>query len=137
MPKKPLFWEMFTLIVIVGALNYIAIIYHLYWSANEFDSLVHFFGGAALSAFFLWLYFFSGLFDPPKRNLTKFLLVSVLGTIIIAVSWETYELLLGEAMINKAEYPFDTTLDLIMALLGALAACFYAYLREGNNSHLS
>jgi len=132
MLKKPLFWEMFSLLVVTAVLDRVATIYHLYWSINEFDSIVHFFGGGALSSFFLWLYFFSGFFNPPKRNLIKFLLVSVFGAVFIAVSWEIYELLLGEAIMQKAEYPYDTMMDLIMDLLGALAVCFYAYLKEDN-----
>ena len=38
---------------------------------SEFDSVVHFFGGTTLGAFFLWFYFFSGFFVPQKRDLTK------------------------------------------------------------------
>ena len=132
MLKKPLFKEIFFLLALVGGLNYIANLYHLYWSANEFDSLVHFLGGAALAAFFLWLYFSSGYFNPAKRDLKKFLLVSIFGAMFVAVSWEIYELFLGEAVVNKAEYPFDTMLDLIMDFLGAVAICFYGYLKEHN-----
>lgn len=130
--KKPLFIEMFVLVVIVGGLNYIATIHHLYWSAYEFDSLMHFLGGTMVSIIFLWLYFNSGFFNPQKRTLNKFLIVSILGAIFISVSWEIYELLLGEAMIKKSEYSYDTTMDLIMDFLGTLAGCFYAYLKEQN-----
>lgn len=130
--KQLLFKETFILLALVGVLNYIANLYHLYWSTYEFDSLVHFLGGATLSAFFLWLYFYSGLFNPTERKLKNFLLVSILGSMFIAVSWEIYELFLGEAVMNKAEYPFDTMLDIIMDMLGILAICFYGYLKEHN-----
>lgn len=132
MLKKPLFKETFVLLAFVGVLNYIANLYHLYWSVNEFDSLVHFFGGATLSAFFLWIYFYSGFFSPTNRKFKNFLLVSILGAMFVAVSWEIYELLLGEAAMNKTEYSFDTMFDIIMDLLGILAACFYGYLKEHN-----
>lgn len=128
--KKQLFKEMLGLLIVVGLLNYFAVKHHLFWSVNEFDSVVHFFGGAATSVFFLWFYFFSGFFNPPKRNLTKFFIISVFGTMFIAVSWEIFELILGEATVGKAEYPFDTSLDLIMGLLGALAACLYGFIKE-------
>jgi len=130
MLKKPLFGEMLGLLIIVGILNYFAVKHHLFWSVNEFDSVVHFFGGSATSIFFLWLYFFSDFFNPPKRNLTKFFIISVFGTMFIAVSWEIFELILGEVMVSKAEYPFDTALDLIMGLLGTLAACLYGFIKE-------
>jgi glucan phosphoethanolaminetransferase (alkaline phosphatase superfamily) len=130
MLKKPLFWEMVIFFSVVLALHIVATIFHLYWSINEFDSLVHFFAGAALSMFFLWLYFFSGFFNPPKRSLAKFLIISILGSMFIALSWEIYELILGEVMVQKANYPFDTMMDLIMDFLGAVAACFYGYIYE-------
>lgn len=130
MLKKPLFWEMFFLLAVVGVLNYIATVNHLYWFVYEFDSAVHFLSGATLSAFFLWLYFFSGFFNPPNRDLKKFFFVSVLGVVLVAVSWEVYELFLGEAAVQKAEYAYDTSLDLIMDFLGAMAFCFYGYLKE-------
>ncbi len=131
--KKPLFLEMFILLTIVGILNYIATIYHLYWSIYEFDSVVHFFGGATLSAFFLWIYFFSGFFNPQNRSLKQFLIISIIGAIFIGVSWEIFELFLGEAVLQKADYPYDTMMDLIMDFLGALAICFYAFIREIKN----
>jgi hypothetical protein len=130
MIQKPLFWETFTLLVLVGVLNQIAVTYSLYWSLAEFDSVVHFFGGAALAMFFLWLYFFSGWFAPKNRTLKNFLLVAILGGVFVAVLWEVYELILGESVMQKQEYPFDTTLDFIMDLLGMLGACFYGYLKE-------
>lgn len=132
MLKKPLFIEMFILSVIVGVFHYVATAYHLYWFIREFDSLVHFIAGVAISLFFLWLYFYSCFFNPPKRNLTKFLIISILGAIFVAVFWEIFELLLGETLIQKTEYAYDTSLDLIMVFLGAMAGCFYGYLKEYN-----
>lgn len=130
MRNTPLFWEMFFVIIIVGVLDRIANFYHLYWLTNEFDSMVHFFGGAVLGLFFLWLYFFSRYFNPKNRSLSQFILVATVGSMFIAVTWEIYELLLGEAEIQKSEYPYDTTLDFIMDLLGMLAATFYGYIKE-------
>ncbi len=130
MLKKPLFWETFALLFIVGILNYVATHFHLYWVVNEFDSLVHFLGGALVSMFFLWLYFFSGAFLPAKRNFFYFLLISSLGVLFVSVVWEIYELLLGEASFAKTAYSYDTTLDFIMDFLGAYAVCLYAYLRK-------
>ena len=134
MLKKPLFWEMFILLVVVGILNYIAIIYHLYWSVYEFDSVLHFLGGATVAAFFLWLYFFSGLFNPQYRSLKYFLMVAIVGMFFVAVSWEIFELFLGEDILQKAEYPYDTMMDFIMDFLGAVTISFYAFLKEGKNN---
>lgn len=121
---------MFLLLATVGVLNYLATKYHLYWSVKEFDSLVHFLGGATLSVFFLWFYFFSGVFAPTRRDFSYFLMIAVIGSLFVSISWEIYELVLGEAKFNKAEYPFDTLMDISMDTLGAMAACFYGYLKE-------
>lgn len=132
MLKKPLFLEMFVLFLVVLALHIVATIYHLYWSIYEFDSLVHFLAGIALALFFSWLYFFSGYFNPQKRSLIKFLLIAILGAMFIGVSWETYELIFKQTMVQKIDYPYDLMMDLMMDLLGAVAGCFYAYIKEYN-----
>jgi hypothetical protein len=132
MLKKPLLIEAIILFLVVGILHLVATIYHLYWSIYEFDSVVHFFAGAALAAFFLWFYFFSGYFNPPKRTLTKFLLISILGAMSIAIFWEIYELIFRQTMVQKADYPYDTMMDILMSLLGVLVGCFYAYIKEYN-----
>jgi len=132
MLKKPLFVEMIVLFLAVLVLHIVATIYHLYWSIYEFDSLVHFLAGAALSLFFICLYFFSGFFNPQKRNLTKFFTVAVLGAMFVGFSWETYEFIWKQTMVSKADYPYDLSMDLIMDFLGAVAASFYAYIKEYN-----
>jgi len=115
-------------LVIAGSLHFFATKFHLYWSIYEFDSAVHFFSGAALSFLFLWFYFSSGFFNPSSKSLMKFLLVSIFGAMFIAVGWEIYELIFKQTMVQKADYPYDLIMDLMMDLLGIIAACFYAYM---------
>lgn len=121
---------MFVLFALVGILNQIAYHYDLYWTVWEFDSLVHFLAGTALGALSLLLYFFTELFKPKKRNLIEFLKISILGLVAVALMWEIYELVIGEAVMLGPKYPFDTVLDLIMGVLGATVMCFYAYIKE-------
>lgn len=130
MLKRPLFLETIIFLAIVAILHFFATAFHLYWSIYEFDSVVHFFAGAALSFFFLWLFFSSGFFGSSSKSLTKFLLVSLFGAMFVAIGWEIYELIFKQTMVQKADYPYDLTMDLIMDVLGIVAACFYAYLRE-------
>jgi hypothetical protein len=130
MLKKPLLEEMIVLLLVVRVLHLAANTYHLYWSIYEFDSVVHFFAGAAMSAFFLWLYFYSGFFNPKKINMTKFLVVSILGAMLISVLWEIYELIFGQTMVSKIDYPYDTMMDLLMGFLGSVVFCFYAFIKE-------
>jgi len=130
MLRKPLFWETFILLAMVGVLDRLANVFDLYWKVSELDSLAHFLGGAFAASIILWLYFFSGIFVPSKRNFGRFLLISILAVTLIAVLWEIYELILGEAKFNESQYAYDTTLDFVMDFLGAFALCLYAYLRE-------
>ena len=130
MSKKPLFWEMFLFVLCMGVLNAIAMHFFLYWKLNEFDSLVHFSGGAAVSATILWLYFYSPFFKPVNRGLKSFILVSVLGIIAVGFIWEIFEIVIDATSVTDPKYSYDTTLDIIMDTLGALAACLYGYLRE-------
>lgn len=130
--RKPIFKEFLFLIVLVGFLNYLANKFDWYWSIRPFDSLMHFLGGALVVSFFVWFYFYSNIFQPEKRRLRDFLLVSFGGLVFVAVSWEVYELLLGEAKIQGVNYGFDTTLDFIMDFLGGMTFCLYAYFLEIN-----
>ena len=130
MLRRPLFKEFFIFLIVIGSLNYLADQFNWYWSFIPFDSFMHFLGGLWVVLFFMWFYFYSGLFAPRKRNLSQFLIVAILGLIFVAVTWEIYELILGEASFNRAGYAWDTTMDLMMDMLGGLAACFYAYLKE-------
>lgn len=130
MLKKPLFLEAVILFLLAGALHLVATIYHLYWSIYEFDSIVHFFAGAALAIFFLWFYFFSEYFDPKKRSLKKFLIITFFGSMFVALSWEIYEIVFKQTFVQKNDYAYDTTMDIIMDILGILAGCFYGFMKE-------
>lgn len=130
MIRKPLFRELFYLLFVVAVLNLLAIKFYLYWTLSEFDSLVHFLGGAWVAVLFLWLYFYSGFFEPKNRKLKDFLIVSILSVIFVGVLWEMFELLVGSTDVNDLEYSFDTSLDIVMDTLGAISACLYAYIKE-------
>ena len=119
-------------IAFVGIVNAIANHFFLYWRINEFDSFVHFTAGVSVSLAVLWFYFYSDFFRPEKRNIKNFVLISILGITFIGVMWEIFELGIGATSVADAEYYFDTTLDLIMDSLGALAGCFYACIKEYN-----
>lgn len=132
MISKPLFREVFYLLFVVAVLNLLAIKFYLYWTVSEFDSLVHFLGGAFVGMLFLWLYFYSGIFDPQKRDLKNFVVISILSVILVGVLWEVFELIIGATNVNDLEYYFDTALDIVMDILGSLLSCFYAYIKEIN-----
>lgn len=51
---------------------------------------------------------------------------------MVGFSWESYELIFKQTVASKAGYFSDTAMDLLMDLLGAIAGCFYAYIKEHN-----
>jgi len=133
---KPLFKEFIILLILVAGLHLLAIYFDLYWTVSKFDSMMHFLGGASVVLGILWLYFFSGFFNPQKRQIWQFLSVSFLGLVFVSVSWEVYELMAGVTFVSGQEYPFDTSLDFSMDLLGGATACLYAYMKEISNVNL-
>lgn len=128
--KKPLFKESALLLLGIAVLHLLAVIFYLYWQWGEFDSLMHFLGGLWVSLTFLWLYFFSGIFQPAQRTLSRFIFISTLGLIFVAVAWEIFELLAKVTFVYWKDYFSDTALDFVMDFLGSIAGAFYGYMRE-------
>jgi hypothetical protein len=116
----------------LGFLQWLAVKNNLYWTVNEFDSLMHFLGGAMVGMGFIYFFYSSGLFRPEPSSITLwgFLRIAFLGTVFIAVAWEIYELLSGTALAGENNYFKDTTLDFVMDGLGGFTACLYAFYRE-------
>lgn len=131
--SKKFFKESFFLILVVAIANYIAVEKDLYWTIREFDSAMHFLGGAWVALSFIFIYYFSGLFNPGEITFWKFVYIAFLGTLFVSVAWEIYELAMGTTFATASEYSYDTALDFIMDGLGALAASMYAFAREVSN----
>ncbi len=133
--NKPIFKEFAVSLTVTAVLNIIALYYSFYSTIDHFDSLMHFLGGATVSFAILWFYFFSELFYPQRRTIMSFFLMSFSGVIFIGVSWEIFELVSGITSVLDPVYPFDTAMDLTMNILGAAAACLYAYMNEIPNAN--
>lgn len=125
--NKPLFKESFIILIIVGVLHWLATFFYFYWTITEFDSLMHFLGGAWVASIFLWFYFFSGLLTPKNRSKKDFVIITILSIVFIGFAWELFELLFGITSLGSSEYVSDTTLDIILDTIGALCVCFYAF----------
>ena len=127
MLRNNLFKEFLVIFFVVGIVNYMAVQNFWYWTFKDLDSAVHFLGGSFVSLGFLWLYFYSEFFDPKARKFPNFFWVYFWGVILVSVLWEAYELMIGATGVSIQQYPVDTTLDLIMDMLGGFASCLYAY----------
>ena len=123
MLRDKLFISLFALIAVIALLHIIAIEYSLYFYLWWFDLLVHFLAGLWVSGLSLWIYFRSGYIKKPVRNIGRALIVVATPIIVISISWEFYEIIIGVPI--EKNYVQDTSIDLIMDALGALTGLIY------------
>jgi hypothetical protein len=105
----------------LAAFHWFATLNFLYWQYVWLDTVSHFLGGTLVGLIALRL--LRGVRLPFSGIIPIIVLVSVVG-----VGWETFEVLIGSP--REANYAFDTSLDLLMDILGA---CF-AYLLFGDKT---
>ncbi len=85
---------------------------------------MHFLGGALISLITLFFIYDSKFFNFSIKKPIIIFSAAIGMTLIIGLSWELWELYMGFADIFEDR--FDTTLDLIMDTLGAIAAYLYS-----------
>ncbi len=125
MIKMKLFRHTFFLLVVVGALDLIANFFYLYWTSNWFDKGVHFLAGvvvAMASSVLLFIYYKKVV--PSFSVLMK---VAIISTVFVGFLWEVYELYFEIEYFTENDYFLDTSLDMIMDLLGAIVGGFYSH----------
>lgn len=100
---------------VLAALHILALEFYLYWQYPWFDVPMHFLGGVivALSVYAMLDF---GL-PLPKWSVT--LLTVLVFVFIVGVIWEVWEVL-AEVSTRERNYTFDTTLDLVMDMLGGV-----------------
>ncbi|HEX2792267.1 MAG TPA: hypothetical protein VHO23_00930 [Candidatus Paceibacterota bacterium] len=102
---------LFIALVLATALAYaqhVALEHFLYWRYPWFDTFMHFLGGLTLAVFLIAVF---------RRARPRLFLLGMIG---VAVGWEAFELLIGTE--REANFVLDTSLDLLMDTLGAVAA---------------
>ena len=100
--------------LILAVIHIIALQLSLYWAFSWFDIPMHFFGGAVVA---LGIFTLNDLkIMVPDRWL--YAVPVVLLVIIVAMTWEVYELLIGISV--ESNYAIDTFTDLCMGTLGGL-----------------
>ena len=126
MIKTPLFKKAFTLLFVVGFLNYIAIKFYLYWTVWWFDMIVHFLAGVTIGLAVVSVLFYKRNFSA--ENLLRALSMSVLAAIIIGLLWEIYELVFSITFLSDgAVYVRDTLSDIIMDMTGGFFGALYGF----------
>lgn len=120
--RKNLFIFSFVLVLTIAVLNKLGVVNHLYWKLWWYDILMHFLGGLWIGLASLWIYWFSGYFKTPKKDWETVFVVSILSVFVIGVGWEIFEFFIEIDFSNN--YVGDTTLDMIMDLIGSFVAGF-------------
>ncbi len=116
--------------LLVVALHWVASYEGLYWSLDWYDIMMHFLGGLWACLFALW-----ALNTQYGVGLRKYISIRnlILFVIVVGVAWELLEIVLKFTSITDAEYLGDTSLDIVMDMLGAgFAIYFYRKLIRSN-----
>ena len=111
----------FALLVLIALLHYIALDRAYYWTLSWYDIMMHFFGGLWVVLFITWV-MRSGIFHflPSHMSFVKILSI----VILVGLIWESYEVYFGLTFVSDPEYWGDTTLDIVMDIVGGSIGAF-------------
>lgn len=117
MHQHKLLFSILVLSAVIAITHVAAIEFSIYWTLVWFDLVVHFLGGILIGLIGIWLLRFWHVRLSPRQ-----VFVGVLGTVLVVGGlWEVFEWLAGNLMHAKNPV-LDTTLDLLMDVLGGAAA---------------
>ncbi|MFA6257261.1 MAG: hypothetical protein WCT29_02195 [Candidatus Paceibacterota bacterium] len=106
------------LIFVIFFINFSANTFYWYSSIGYFDTIVHYFGGAWVGFFTLYL----SSEELPSARLVIKVLISVL---LVGVCWEAYELIIDKVVSGNFLNPLDTVSDLFFDFAGGASALLY------------
>ncbi len=100
----------------------LARMFYFYWTIWWMDVINHLIGGMVVTFFFLLFpYVRKG---PPLHVFLKLLFI----VLVIGALWEIFESIFGLTNVVEIGYTIDTTIDMIMDVLGMVIA--YVYLTK-------
>jgi hypothetical protein len=132
MRSDSLFFILF-LALMLGVFHNLAFEHFLYWKFWWYDIMMHFLGGAIISASLLWAI----LYELPERFRGRFftLAYAVLAVFLIGIAWEVFEYAVKtDPEFTRVEWILDTLLDLCVDIAGGIFAYFTfrsIYLKHG------
>ncbi|MFT5179947.1 MAG: hypothetical protein ACI9GH_000372 [Candidatus Paceibacteria bacterium] len=121
--RKPIFWEIFFLIILIAVLHKVALVFFLYWTTGWYDIMMHLLGGFWLSISIIFIFFTSGHIRFPKEHKPLVFLFTISGVLVIGLGWELWELFAG--LTDVLEDLIDTVIDVIMDSIGGTLAFIY------------
>ncbi len=107
-----------SLALLVSTLDYIAVIFYLYWTTIWYDIPMHFLGGLTIGILGVLVL---RLEERSRKSFAQ-LLVFVMS---VGIAWEIFEYLIGATYAIEGRMA-DITVDLILDAVGAAAAYFIA-----------
>ncbi|MEA2112483.1 MAG: hypothetical protein U9P50_00725 [Patescibacteria group bacterium] len=122
MSKKTFSIFLVVFIYIIFILNILASHFFLYWKFWWFDIIMHFLGGFWVALLSYYIFFLSKYFRRIKEKLSIFY-TSLFFVITVGILWEIFEYL-AKASIYQSNFNLDTSLDILMDMLGWLLAYF-------------
>lgn len=98
-------------------LNAIALEHFFYWTYWWYDIVMHFLGGAFVGSATAWALVRFGV--ARGMTTTQRAYAALAAILVVGIGWEVFEYVNG-FFIGETNIFFDTTLDLIMDVIGAL-----------------
>lgn len=124
MLTKDIFKKAFWALALTGALNWISSSFYLYWTIWWIDIVVHFLGGLTVGLSVMWIFSYNNNFKNWSHK--KLFLFSIVGTIIVGLLWEIFELYFEMTYLSDGiDYWTDTSSDLIMDTIGGVLGFIY------------
>jgi uncharacterized membrane protein YjdF len=117
----------FILVVLLGAVHFLASFFYLYWIVWWFDNVSHFLGGLMTGVLSFWV-LRQFVFKSYVLNIRGVLTIILVSVLVVGVGWEVFEKVFNIAEgVPGESYMIDTTVDLIADLLGGVAAAVLVY----------
>ena len=110
--------------ILVALLHFLALHFYFYWQLWWFDIVMHFLGGIVVGLGAMWALMGYSRYRGSLFTARQTLVFVLCATFLVAFSWEIYEFQFG--LFDPTDYGVDSSLDIVMGLLGAIVARGYA-----------
>lgn len=124
--SKPLFKEMFGVLIIIGVIHFLGTIYFWYWKFLWLDTPVHFLGGLCVG---LATLFIASFFIDRPETVKRFniIFLAIGSAFVVGILWEIFEYVFGISLASHDVFIRDTVTDLVFDSVGGLVAGIYGY----------
>ncbi|MEX0673027.1 MAG: hypothetical protein WDZ82_02305 [Candidatus Paceibacterota bacterium] len=126
MKRHPFLLSFVVLLAVTTTVHFTAQQYFLYYHFVWLDLFVHLLAGVGLGILVLWVLLFSSWAPLRYRAPWQFVMTSIISVLAVGALWELFEWYTSTRG-PAANIVLDTTLDMLMNLLGAILAGWYVW----------